>query len=138
MKTKQIIYGVVAACVAVTSFITLMRAGEFYINITENEFIRMLIKKTEWFNEQFPQDRVYLHFDKPFYEPGEAIWFSAYLRDGETMKPSSKSDIIHVELLNPKGSVEKHIRLIAKNGQAAGDFSLDEEQPGGLYKVKAY
>ncbi len=104
----------------------------------ENEFIKVLKKKSTEANSKMPEERVYLQFDKPFYNPGETVWFSAYLRNGQNFKPSTQSDILNVEFINPKGSVEKTIRLIAKNGKAAGDFSLDEEAPGGLYKVKAY
>jgi len=104
----------------------------------DNEVIKNIQKKLTGYNETLTEERVYLHFDKPFYEPGEAIWFSAYLRDGQTLKPSQKSDIIHVELLNPKGGVEKSLNIIAKNGKAAGDFQLDNEALGGLYKVRAY
>ncbi len=109
-----------------------------YKLVLENDVIKNIQKKINTYNETLTEERVYLHFDKPFYEPGEAIWFSAYLRDGQSLKPSQKSDIIHVELLNPKGGVEKSLNIIAKNGKAAGDFQLDNEALGGLYKVRAY
>lgn len=104
----------------------------------DNEIITMIKKKLTKYNDALPEDRVYLHFDKPFYEPGESIWFSAYVRDGQTLKPSHKSDIVYVELLNPKGGVEKKLTIISKNGKAAGDFSLDNEALGGMYKIRAY
>ncbi|MBL7922114.1 MAG: hypothetical protein JNJ40_17500 [Bacteroidia bacterium] len=104
----------------------------------DNEVIAMIKKKLTKYNDALPEDRVYLHFDKPFYEPGENIWFSAYVRDGQTLKASHKSDIVYVELINPKGGIEKKITLISKNGKVAGDFSLDNEALGGLYKIRAY
>lgn len=97
-----------------------------------------LSKKFKQWNDTLPEDRIYLQCDKPFYGPGETIWFTAYIRDAATLKQSKKSDIVYVELLNPKGSVEKQIALIAKNGVAQGDFSLNEDLPGGLYTIKAY
>jgi len=54
------------------------------------------------------------------------------------MKASSQSGIIHVDLVGPKGNVERTIALLAKNGHAAGDFALAEEAVGGVYKIKAY
>lgn len=113
-------------------------APAYYQPTVENDFLRFLKKRSAEANAKLPEDRVYLQFDKPFYNPGETIWFSAYVRNGSNLKPSDQSDILHVEFLNPKGSVEKTIRLIAKNGKAAGDFTLGEECAGGLYKVKAY
>ncbi|MBX9850157.1 MAG: carboxypeptidase regulatory-like domain-containing protein [Cytophagaceae bacterium] len=88
--------------------------------------------------EKFPEERVYLHLDKPFYKPGEAIWFKAYLRNGTDFRASSVSDILHVEFIDPKGNIAKHIKLISKKGFASGDFQLEQEAAGGLYKIKAY
>jgi hypothetical protein len=115
-----------------------MTPEAYFTSQSENEFIRQLKKKAYSFNELLPEDRLYLAFDKAMYEPGETIWFSAFVRDGQSLKPSSKSDIVHVELLNPKGTVEKSINLIAKEGVASGDFGLDKEIGGGLYKIRAY
>lgn len=109
-----------------------------YQPIQENDLIRFIKNRSKDALDQRPEDRVYLHTDKSLYQPGESIWFSAYVRNGHNMKASEQSDIVHVELINPKGSIEKAYRLIAKNGKAVGDISLDEEVPGGLYKIKAY
>ena len=110
----------------------------YYQAAIENDFIKALQKKLTAFNAHMPEDRVYIQTDKPFYEPGDDIWISALLREGTSLKASEKSDIVCVELINPKGSVEKKINLIATNGKAAGDFKLDAEALGGLYKIKAY
>lgn len=140
MKTKNSFAKLFTAIGVSSLMISLMAwmAPTSYLPTVENEFIKALKKKSTEANATHPEDRVYLQFDKPFYNPGETIWFSAYVRNGQNLKPSSQSDIVNVEFINPKGSVEKTIRLIAKNGKVAGDFSLDEEAPGGLYKVKAY
>lgn len=97
-----------------------------------------LSRKFKQWNDSLPEDRVYIQCDKPFYAPGETIWFTAFIRDAASFKASGKSDIIHVELLNPKGSVEKKISIVGKNGIAQGDFQLNNEIPGGLYTLKAY
>jgi uncharacterized protein YfaS (alpha-2-macroglobulin family) len=134
---KKVI-GIATLSLAIVSLAAWMVPSGYYYPESENEFIRGLKKKTFSFTEQIPEDRLYLQFDKPFYEPGETIWFSAFVRDGQSLKPSRKSDIVHIELLNPKGTVEKTLNLIAKDGIAAGDFLLDKEIAGGMYKVKAY
>lgn len=112
--------------------------ANYYQLAMDNDLIRSIKNKLTSFNKQLPEDRIYVQFDKPFYEPGDNVWLTTYVRDGETMKPSQKSDIVHVEFLNPKGTIEKSINLIAKNGVAAGDFALDAEALGGMYKVRAY
>jgi hypothetical protein len=90
------------------------------------------------FQKSMPQDRVYLMLDKPFYYPGEILWFQAYLRDGGRMEPSRASSILHVEWISPSGNKAKELSLIVRNGVASGDISLDEDLPGGLYTLKAY
>lgn len=112
--------------------------ASYYQAALENDFIKELKEKLTAYNKTSPEDRLYLQLDKPFYEPGDDIWFSAYIRDGISLKPSTKSDIVYIELINPKGTVEKKITVIAKNGKAAGDFSIDKEALGGMYKIKAY
>jgi len=103
-----------------------------------NGWMERLMHRMASFNSNHLEERVYLHIDKPFYKPGESIWFKAYVRNGSDMTASATSDILHVELINPKGSVEKHLELICKKGIAQGDFQLGENAAGGIYKIKAY
>ncbi len=109
-----------------------------YHTAMDNDITRSIKEKINSWNITVPEDRVYVQFDKPFYEPGETIWFSTAIRDAATMKPSTKSDMIYVELVNPKGSVDKTIKLLARDGNGKGEFQLDEFATGGMYKVRAY
>lgn len=116
----------------------LSKAASFSLLEYTNNMIKNITEKFTAISKERPEDRVYLHFDKPFYKPGETIWFKAYVRNGNDLKASTQSDIVYIELINPKGSIEKQISLISKGGGASGDFLLEESLPGGLYKVKAY
>ncbi len=129
------IAGISLAMLAMVAWIT---PSNYYQLAMDNEFIRSVKSKLSAYQQKLPEDRLYVQFDKPFYEPGDNIWFATYVRDGQTMKASNKSDIVHVEFLNPKGTIEKSINIIAKNGVASGDFILDAEALGGMYKVRAY
>lgn len=104
----------------------------------ETELLKTLREKFNNFFEKAPDERLYVQTDKTFYRPGETVWLTAYVRDGKTLKPSSNSDILHVEFINPKGAIEKHYKLVAKNGSAAADFDLSDIEVGGIYKIKAY
>ncbi len=140
MRNKKLNRIVPVACISVAmlAMVAWITPANYYQLITENDLIRSIKNKLTAYNKQVPEDRIYVQFDKPFYEPGDNVWFTTYVREGETMKASQKSDIVHVEFLNPKGTVEKSINLIAKNGVAAGDFALDADALGGMYKVRAY
>lgn len=136
-KTKKMSF--VISFIAVATVIgSWFVPASYFKTAMDNDFITSLKKQLAAYTERVPEDRVYLQLDKPQYEPGDDIWFSAYVRDGESLKASKQSDIVYVELLNPKGSVEKKISLVGKNGKAAGDFALDKEAPGGIYKIRAY
>lgn len=106
--------------------------------LSNHPFLKELADKLLAYQEYTSKDKVYLHFDKKFVEPGETLWFNAYIRDAKTFQPSIKSEVVYVELLSPKGSVEKSLTLIAQEGLAAGEFELPKTMKGGLYKVKAY
>jgi alpha-2-macroglobulin-like protein len=136
MKRYLIITIAVIGCITFVS--GLMQADIVFTPEKENDFIKTLKQKFEVFNKKIPQDRIYLHTDKTFYSPGETLWFSAYVRDAATMKASTQSDIVQVQLISPKGNVENTYKLICKNGMAAGDFSFAEGCPGGIYKIKAF
>ncbi|NUM51926.1 MAG: hypothetical protein HUU48_12515 [Flavobacteriales bacterium] len=130
--------GITLSVAAAISAVAWVKPIWYTENAVENDLIRLLKKRLNEYNAHLPEDRVYLQFDKPMYEPGESIWFSAFVRNGEDLKPSQKSDVLYAELINPKGGVEKTIKLVALHGRAAGDFQLDPEAAGGIYKVKAY
>lgn len=97
-----------------------------------------ILTKWDVISRQTEGERIYLHIDKPIVEPGDDIWFTAYIRNSTTLKPSNFSDIIHLELINPKGAKEKELNLIAQKGMVNGDFLIDSEMPGGIYKIKAW
>ncbi|MBI1225148.1 MAG: hypothetical protein GC192_07895 [Bacteroidetes bacterium] len=106
--------------------------------LQDSSFYQKLKNTLSLFNQSTSTEKVYLQFDRLFFEPGEDIWFNAYVRDANTLKASPKSDILYVELLGPNGSVLKKIMLLAKGGTAAGDFKLEAGATGGLYKIRAY
>lgn len=124
--------------ISVVTLLVLLTGAGGGFPVKLNPFLTQLKEKTVQYTKHMPEDRVYVHFDKPFYKPGEDIWFAAYVRDAASMKKSDKSEILYVDLINPKGNVSQSHKLVAFNGMTKGDFHLDAELPGGMYKVKAY
>src|SRR3954462_8722340 len=99
MRSKKINKIVPAAglSIALLALVAWITPGNYYQMAMDNELIRSIKTKLTAMNQKMPEDRLYVHFDKPFYEPGDNIWFSAYVRDGLSMKASQKSDIVHIE-----------------------------------------
>ncbi len=97
-----------------------------------------LLKKLEEFTKKYPTEKVHLHLDKPYYAIGDDIWFKAYVVDGKTAEPTALSNILYVELINEKDSVQKQLKLAMKSGIAWGDFKLSDSLEEGNYRIRAY
>ncbi len=97
-----------------------------------------LLKKMEVYNEKYPQEKVYLHLDKPYYAIGDDIWFKAYVINANTSKPSEVSGSLYVELINEKDSLKKQIKLPLISGLTWGDFKLPDSLKEGNYRIRAY
>ncbi len=82
-------------------------------------------------------EKLYLHFDKPFYIQGETIWYKAYLVNAMDNAPSSLCGIIYAELLDLNGKVLIRQILKAEDGFANGEFLLPGSMVQGKYEVRA-
>lgn len=105
---------------------------------SDHPFFKTLSKQLFDYKTTQQADKVYLQLDRSLYEPGESVWFSAYVRDANTLQASTKSEVVYVELLNAKDGVEQKLTLLAQGGSAAGTFLLPESLKGGQYTLKAY
>jgi len=100
--------------------------------------LRTLISKTTEYTQAFPVEKVYLHFDKPYYAVGDTIWFKAYLTLEENQL-SAISKIVYVDMINNRDSVVASLRLPVINGTAYGSIVLPQLSfIEGNYHVRAY
>ena len=87
----------------------------------------------------FPQEKIYLHTDKPYYISGERIWFRAHLADAATHYPVSYSRYIYVELINPLDTVFIRAKILQDEGGAYhGHLLIPDDTPEGDYTIRAY
>lgn len=82
-------------------------------------------------------EKIYTQTDRSLYFPGDTIWFKSYITNVEG-KISTISNIMNAELISPKGTVVKTINLSINQGYAYGDFKIENEWVGGLYKIRMY
>jgi len=98
-------------------------------------------KLASLFNHQltiFPQEKIYLHTDKPYYLSGEKIWFRAYLADAITHTPVSESRYVYVELINPLDSVVTRVKIRPIEEAYYGHLNIPADAPQGDYRLRAY
>ena len=86
----------------------------------------------------FPQEKIHLHTDKPYYISGEKVWFRAYLADAVSHIPSSFSRYVYVELINPLDSVVTRVKIRQENAAYHGYLLIPDDVPEGYYTMRAY
>ncbi|UEG54509.1 carboxypeptidase regulatory-like domain-containing protein [Mucilaginibacter daejeonensis] len=100
--------------------------------------LNSIIEKTSNLAKTRPVEKVYLHFDKPYYAVDDTIWFKAYVTDN-FKQPSQLSKVVYVELMNSRDSLTKLLKLPVRNGVAYGSFPLPElNYRQDNYHLRAY
>ncbi len=120
------------------TLLIVLKCGLFSYAQGQTQLLDSISIQVEEFNNTYPQEKIYLHFDKPFYIPGETIWYKAYYVNTSGNSPSSLSNIMYTELLNKTGEIIIHQILKLGNGIAKGEFLLPESLPQGQYLIRAY
>ena len=104
----------------------------FFLNTRAQKFDSVL----NTLDSRYPQEKLYLHFDKSFYNPGETIWFKAYLFAANL--PSQISRTLYAELIDENGKViERKSAPVAMSGAAAA-FDLSPKITSSTVYVRAY
>lgn len=106
--------------------------------VRDDEPLKKILQQIEKYRLQYPQEKIHLHMDKPYYAIGDNIWFKAYVVNAEKNELSDLSKILYVELINDKDSVKQSIALPLEMGLAWGDFSLTDSLKEGNYRIRAY
>ena len=85
-----------------------------------------------------PQEKVFLHLDKPYYVAGDTLWFKAYLQDAATHKIDSASRVLYVDLLNLEtNKLIRHLSIPVL-GTGTGAITLSDTLVQGNYALRAY
>ncbi|WP_237487972.1 carboxypeptidase-like regulatory domain-containing protein [Hufsiella arboris] len=96
------------------------------------------MEKTAKLVNERPLEKVYVHFDKPYYATGDTIWFKAYVTMDQHV-PSTLSKVVNVEFINSNDSLMASLKLPVNNSVAYGSVVLAPLQyKQGNYHVRAY
>ena len=129
MKYKKISAGL---------FMILVVTAIFGFTGPGDDFISKLVDQLNKWQSERPQEKVYLHLDKPYYAVGDDIWFKAYVTIGSKHQLSAYSEILNVDLIDENDSVKRSIKLPLQNGLTYGDFALPDTLQEGNYRIRAY
>ena len=88
--------------------------------------------------EKVPQEKLYLHLDKPFYGAGEKIWFKGYLVNSVTHQDNTQSNFIITELVNRSDSIVERKKIRRDSLGFHNAFTLPPTLPAGDYYLRGY
>jgi hypothetical protein len=123
-------YALLALAFCVTTAFTFTQEGE---TLTEK-----ILAKLDKYRLSTPQEKVYLHFDKPYYMAGETMWFKGYLFYGITHKIDSVSRVLYVDLIDETQGKIIASRTLKCDGSTHGDILLPDSLAEGMYQIRAY
>ncbi len=98
-----------------------------------------LVEKEKISDLSFYQEQVYVHTDRPYYYPGEVIWFKGYMNYHLPAWRDSLSRTIYVELVDRANKaiiLSKTVRI--DSGFFHNDFILPDFIKEGNYYLRAY
>ncbi len=104
-------------------------------------FSQTVINKIEqYFNvfTTYPQEKLYLHLDKPYYAAGENVFFKAYLTEAIRHTSQARSNFIYVELLDGSDHVVLRKKIKRDESGFQGSLQLVPDIPAGNYYIRAY
>ena len=87
-------------------------------------------------DQNFPQEKIHLQFNKSSYAAGEKIWIKSYIFDA--YNTSTVSTNLYVELLDRNKKILNKKMFSILNGEADGAIQLPENIAENIYFVRAY
>ena len=95
-----------------------------------------ILKNVENYSGKFQEERIYIHYDKTAYSPGESIWFKAYLM--KTIFPEEESKTVYIDFSDQDGHLLLHTTSAIVEGTSFGQFDVPADYKGQFLFVKAY
>ena len=98
-----------------------------------------LEQEVEVFSNATDAEKIYLQLSGTTFNTSETIWFKAIVTDVLYHRPTKKSGVLHVELIDPLDNriVDKSLLKIS-NGISSGFFQMHSGYREGNYKLRAY
>ncbi len=109
-----------------------------FIPKRDDDPLTKLVTILQKWTDTIPQEKVYLHTDKPYYALGDTIWFKGYVTIGSRHQLSALSGAVYVDLITEQDSVIRSLKLPVTSGMVMGNFTLNDDFQQGSYRIRAY
>ena len=88
------------------------------------------------FSDKYPQEKVYLLYDKGVYIAGDNLFYKAFVFEG--FNKSKISTNLNVELYNESKALISQQVIPLYDGEGYGSLLLADTLPEGVYYIRAY
>ncbi|MBN8679019.1 MAG: carboxypeptidase regulatory-like domain-containing protein [Chitinophagales bacterium] len=105
---------------------------------TDSVFCKTLQTQLSEYRADAAPEKMYLSLDKTLLQPGEYLWFCAYIVNAGNLQASLQSQVLYVELHDMRGYMLSRREILALEGVGAGEFYFPPNMAGGQYKIKAF
>lgn len=86
--------------------------------------------------DKFQPEKIYIHYDKSSYLPGETIWYKTYLM--EEIYPATASKTVYVDWIGDNGKVLAHTVSPIVDAVSSGQFEIPFDYASDIVHVRAY
>lgn len=126
-----------------TSFYLPLVAGLFIFaghdKAPPTDSLKELVNKFYTYASDFPQQKIYIHTNKPYYLSGDDIYGKIYLiNEGRSADNSIRSKKIYVELINEENTIVEKTIVNGLYSSLNFSFHLNDSITEGYYVLRAY
>lgn len=97
------------------------------------------LQKKDSLNVNLPREKIFIHYDKPFYKTGDTLWLKGYLATADENIGTDSSKIAYVEIINSQNEIVKRISTPCFAGGFLNNVTLSKEEfKQGYYLLRSY
>ena len=97
-----------------------------------------LLDQFKIFAANTTRERAYLHLSQHSAQPGDRVWFGAYIFDDGTQRLSAASKVLYVNVVDRQGAVILDEKIPLEGGRGEGYLDIPDDFKKGAYLIRAY
>jgi hypothetical protein len=103
------------------------------------ENLKETLQRTDSINTNHPREKLFIHYDKPYYKAGDTLWLKGYLATADENIGTDSSKIAYIEIINPQNEIVKRISTPCIAGGFFNNITLTKDEfKQGYYLLRAY
>jgi hypothetical protein len=119
--------------------LSLMSILLYSSTFSQFESLKGSILKADSFNIDQPREKIFIHYDKPYYTINDTLWLKGYIVSAKDCSALDSSGIAYIEIRRLSGELMKRVSTYCAAGIFYSNIRLTEEDfKQGLYLLKAY